>query len=254
VRINAYGATQFRHAIASAQGKGLLTVAKNDRTTVQENRNEELASVALDLFAERGFAGASIKQIARKANVNPALIYYYYKDKADLFRAAIVHAVSLAHQKYLQLLVKHDDPMGRIHAWLESNVVVAQRIRSLVKIMLDYSGGGTRNRGIDTAIREFYELERMILVESIRRGISDGVFRPTDVDRLAALISIHLDGVMVASSIRENFDMNAAIVDVKRLLTRYLGLDDDAAGEKAPADSRRQKPRSLVRPRAKKRV
>jgi hypothetical protein len=162
--------------------------------------------------------------------------------------------VSLAHQKYLQLLVKHDDPMGRIHAWLESNVVVAQRIRSLVKIMLDYSGGGTRNRGIDTAIREFYELERMILVESMRRGISDGVFRPTDVDRLAALISIHLDGVMVASSIRENFDMNAAIVDVKRLLTRYLGLDDAAAGEKAPADSRRQKPRSLVRPRTKKRV
>ncbi|MDB6082609.1 MAG: uncharacterized protein JWN43_490, partial [Gammaproteobacteria bacterium] len=110
----------------------MKSAARRNPAPVPESRNEELASVALDLFAERGFAGASIKQIARKANVNPALIYYYYKDKADLFRAAIVHAVSLAHQKYLQLLDNHDDPMGRIHAWLESNVVVAQRIRSLV--------------------------------------------------------------------------------------------------------------------------
>ena len=166
---------------------------KRDRNARRENRHAELASVALDLFAERGFSGISIKEIAGKAGINPALIYYYYKDKADLFRAAIAQAVSVAHQQYLQLRLKNDDPMGRIHAWLESNVVLAQRIRSLVKIMLDYSTAGMRNRGIDTAIREFYELERMILVESIRRGISEGVFAPTDADRLASMISVYLD-------------------------------------------------------------
>jgi hypothetical protein len=66
--------------------------------------------------------------------------------------------------------------------------------RSLVKLMLDYSSSGVRNRGIDTAIRGFYELERMILHESIRRAIRDGILRATDVDRLAALICVHLDG------------------------------------------------------------
>ena len=158
-----------------------------------EKRNEELASIALVLFAEHGFFGVSIKQIARKAGINPALIYYYYKDKEDLFRAAIVHAVSSAHRQYLQMLSEHDDPMGRIHAWLQCNVVAAQRIRCMVKIMLDYSGSRVRNRGIDLAIREFYELERMILAANIRSGIREGVFRPTDVERLAALISVHLD-------------------------------------------------------------
>jgi AcrR family transcriptional regulator len=201
---------------------------KNDRSAKRENRHSELTSVALDLFAERGFSGISIKDIAKKAGINPALIYYYYKDKADLFRAAIAQAVSLAHQQYLQLRLQNDDPMGRIHAWLESNVVLAQRIRSLVKIMLDYSSAGMRNRGIDTAIREFYELERMILVESIRRGISEGVFAHTDADRLAAMISVYLDGVMVASSIRKVFDMDEAIANVKGLLMRYLQPEDRA--------------------------
>jgi AcrR family transcriptional regulator len=202
---------------------------KKARSVKRENRHSELTAVALDLFAQRGFSGISIKDIAKKAGVNPALIYYYYKDKADLFRAAIAQAVSVAHQQYLLLRLRNDDPMGRIHAWLESNVVLAQRIRSLVKIMLDYSSAGMRNRGIDTAIREFYELERMILVESIRRGISEGAFAPTDAERLAAMISVYLDGVMVASSIREVFDMDEAIGNVKGLLMRYLQPVDLAA-------------------------
>jgi TetR/AcrR family transcriptional regulator len=208
-------------------------MAQNERRPAQESRNRDLASAALDLFAERGFAAVSIKEIARKAEINPALIYYYYKDKADLFRAAISHAVSLAHEHYLQLRLNYDDPMGRIHAWLESNVAVAQRIRNLVKIMLDYSSSTVRIRRVDAAIKEFYELERMILVESIRRGIRDGAFRATDADALAALISVHLDGVMVASSIREHFDMNAAIGRVKSLLNLYLGLNEP--GRKAAA-------------------
>ena len=198
-------------------------MAKRVRTPIQDRRNGELASIALDLFAQHGLFGVTIKQIAHKAGVNPALIYYYYNDKADLFRAAIVHAVSSAHEHYLRLVSKHDDPLGRIHAWLESNVVAAQRIRCLVKIMLDYSSSTLRNRGIDRAIREFYELERKILVENIRRGISEKVFCATNAEQLAALISVHLDGVMVAASIRAKFDMDAAIDDLKAMLTRYVG-------------------------------
>lgn len=193
------------------------------RTRIQNRRNGELASIALDLFARHGFAGVSIKQIAHKAQVNPALIYYYYENKADLFRAAIVHAVSGAHEQYLRLLSKYDDPLGRIHAWLESNVVVAQRIRRLMKIMLDYSSSTLRNAGIDRAIREFYALERKILVENIRCGVREKVFYATDAERLAAIISVHLDGVMVAASIHAKFDMDAAIGDLKEMLTRYVG-------------------------------
>jgi AcrR family transcriptional regulator len=227
---------------------------KKHRSTKREDRHSALASVALDLFAERGFSGISIKDIAKKAGINPALIYYYFKDKADLFRAAIAQAVSAAHQQYLQLRLKNDDPMGRIHAWLESNVVLAQRIRSLVKIMLDYSSAGVRNRGIDTAIREFYELERLILVESIRRGISEGVFAPTDADRLTAMISVYLDGVMVASSIRTAFDMDEAMANLKGLLMRYLHPEEWTPIRKAVAAGGRRKLGLIERKNDKRRA
>ncbi len=39
------------------------------------DRREELAAVALDLFAERNFAAVTIKDIASALGVNTALIY-----------------------------------------------------------------------------------------------------------------------------------------------------------------------------------
>jgi len=48
------------------------------------------------------------------------------------------------------------------------------------------------------------------------------VFRATDADRLAALIAVHLDGVMVAASIRATFDWMRDRRP-QEMLTRYLG-------------------------------
>jgi AcrR family transcriptional regulator len=208
-----------------------VPVPKQKRSLKQESRREYFASIALDLFAERGYFATSIKDIARKTQRNSALVYYYYDDKADLFRAAIEHAVSIAHRQYLKLPLKNDDPLGRIHAWLNINVTLVKRMRSMIKIMLDYSSAGIRNRNIDKAIREFYELERTILTESIRQGVRDGVFRKTNAERLATLISVHLDGMTVASSIRE-VDIKSALSTLKELIDLYLTPADNKTRRK----------------------
>ncbi len=41
------------------------------------------------LFARQGFAATTIKQIGAEAGVNPALIYYYFPDKARLYHAVL---------------------------------------------------------------------------------------------------------------------------------------------------------------------
>jgi hypothetical protein len=57
---------------------------------------------------------------------------------------------------------------------------------------------------------------------------------------LAALISVHLDGVTVASSIRAKFDMDAAIGDIKGLLIRYLGAGEAVAQRGRPFAGKRK--------------
>lgn len=55
-----------------------------------------LLHAALQLFAEKGFAKTSTREIAQAANVNIASIKYYFGDKAGLYRAAFVEPLGCA--------------------------------------------------------------------------------------------------------------------------------------------------------------
>ena len=49
---------------------------------------EKILLIALELFAELGFERATVRQIAKKAQVNVSAISYYFGDKVGLYRAA----------------------------------------------------------------------------------------------------------------------------------------------------------------------
>lgn len=48
-----------------------------------------ILDAARDLFAQHGYAGTSIRQIAAAAEVDPALVHHYFGPKESLFRAAL---------------------------------------------------------------------------------------------------------------------------------------------------------------------
>ena len=50
---------------------------------------EDILVAAREVFAERGFDGATMRGVARSAGVDPALIYHYFGSKQQLFVAAM---------------------------------------------------------------------------------------------------------------------------------------------------------------------
>ena len=54
-----------------------------------------LAAAAVE-FAERGFAGARVDRIARRARVNKAMLYYHFKSKQGLYRTLLRQIFTLA--------------------------------------------------------------------------------------------------------------------------------------------------------------
>jgi TetR/AcrR family transcriptional regulator len=59
------------------------------RTHDADITREMLLRAATTAFAEHGFAGARVDDIAARAGVNKALIYAYYGDKEGLYRAVL---------------------------------------------------------------------------------------------------------------------------------------------------------------------
>jgi AcrR family transcriptional regulator len=48
-----------------------------------------LLDVAVNCFAQHGVAGTTLREIAREAGVNPALVHYYFGDKTQLLQAVM---------------------------------------------------------------------------------------------------------------------------------------------------------------------
>src|SRR5215471_2667911 len=75
-----------------------------------EKTRAAILKAALEEFSHEGVAGARTDEIARRAGVNKALIYYYFKDKEGLYAAVLEQVFSGLHQKVGSVLERTDLP------------------------------------------------------------------------------------------------------------------------------------------------
>jgi len=59
-----------------------------DRTT-----HDKIIEVAIETFAEHGYAGTSMREIADKLGITKAALYYHFPGKEEIFSACIEHSV-----------------------------------------------------------------------------------------------------------------------------------------------------------------
>jgi AcrR family transcriptional regulator len=64
-------------------------MARTGRRPGNQDTREAILAAAREAFAERGFDGASIRQIATSAGVDPALVHHYFGAKDQLFLATM---------------------------------------------------------------------------------------------------------------------------------------------------------------------
>lgn len=60
----------------------------------KEARPGDIIAAALSVFTEKGFAGARMEEIARRAGVSKGTLYLYFATKEDMFRAVVREVVA----------------------------------------------------------------------------------------------------------------------------------------------------------------
>src|SRR4051812_33537983 len=68
--------------MATAQTSGL-------RERKKQQTRQLIAETARKLFAERGFEGATVAEVAREAEVSEATVFNYFPTKEDLFYSGL---------------------------------------------------------------------------------------------------------------------------------------------------------------------
>jgi len=65
------------------------TAARRGRRRGSAASRDEILDAAKQLFAEHGFEGTSLRQVARAAGVDPAMIHHFFNGKDELFALSV---------------------------------------------------------------------------------------------------------------------------------------------------------------------
>jgi TetR/AcrR family transcriptional regulator len=109
-----------------------MTVAARPNTISPERNpgrtRARILSAALKEFAAKGFAGARVDTIARRANINKRMLYHYFGNKEKLFRAVLRQKIA-ERRAWAENL--SSDPAERLPFWFKTACDDADWIRLL---------------------------------------------------------------------------------------------------------------------------
>jgi AcrR family transcriptional regulator len=145
-----------------------------------------ILDAALDLFADKGFFGTSLRDVAKAVGVRESALYNYFPSKDALFEALIVHD---HHGKAERLSSLTDAPITDVRALLEQVAVsalenfVTPRQEKMFRILL--SDGIRLARDGRINLYERLSDGRGRLQDLMRRLSAEGWLRPGNPRTLA---------------------------------------------------------------------
>jgi AcrR family transcriptional regulator len=108
-----------------------------------------ILAAALHEFAARGFAGARVDTIARRAGTNKRMLYHYFTDKAGLFRAVLHHKM-VERMEIFSTQVPESKPEAVVPVWFTQNCKDVEWVRLLawesLQATKDYVSNETERR------------------------------------------------------------------------------------------------------------
>lgn len=147
------------------------------------DKEKRIVNAATKLFAERGYQGTTIDEIAREANIAKGTVYLYFKDKQELFRH-ICRMLSYEHEKNQLKIHEYKEWVDRLRQYILLQIKFFQENAYLARISVK------EIHGLDKEVADifFRALDRHInlLASIVRGGTKDGVFAPVD-ERKAAV-------------------------------------------------------------------
>src|SRR5712691_4530806 len=103
------------------------------RARVSPDRILDAAAVE---FAERGFGGARVDRIARRARVNKAMLYYHFRSKQGLYRALLRRTFTLAADRMRTIAAGDAAPADKIDHIIAGFAELIREQRHVPAIML----------------------------------------------------------------------------------------------------------------------
>ncbi|MEW5735368.1 MAG: TetR/AcrR family transcriptional regulator [Thermodesulfobacteriota bacterium] len=148
----------------------------------QQNRQEQtigkIVDAATRLFAESGYAGASVDEIARAAGVNKATIYYHVGDKDKLYQSVLHDVIGSTVQNVVGNLSENQTPEEKLTTYIRGVAETVERYPPLPPVMM--RAVETGGQGLSQEVAADLVMIFGILLGILEEGVSRGAFIQTN--------------------------------------------------------------------------
>jgi TetR/AcrR family transcriptional regulator len=153
-------------------------VARTIDPLQSEAARVQILGAAAAVFAEEGFAGARVDQIARRASINKAMLYYRLGDKRALYQAVLLHFLTPAWEEIERGVRRAGSGAEGLRALIRSVVAMAASSPHFPRLMLRElaTGGANLPEPVLEGMARIARLTKM----SLEGGRREGSFRKAD--------------------------------------------------------------------------
>jgi AcrR family transcriptional regulator len=136
----------------------------------------EILHVAEKLFAEEGFDGVSVREIAKLAHINVAMISYYFGSKEKLLESIVLHRIGSMGLRLENLLNEDIAPISKMDEIIKFYIIQVNANKHIHQIIQNEIANKKREINFES----FTELKKnnLKLLESIvKEGQEKGQFK-----------------------------------------------------------------------------
>lgn len=178
-----------------------------------EDRQAQLLEIAGRLFAQRGFKGTSLRDIADEAQITKAALYYHFPNKEAMYDRIVLHGLEILLDSVMNATAREQTATGKVRAFMLTTADYYTRNRDAwitgSNAFHTTEESDARVKGL--VLRDQYEKH---LRHCIQQGMASGEFRAVDAAIAGRLLlsSINsmsrwhkVDGPMSAQDVVEQF-------------------------------------------------
>ncbi|HXZ79386.1 MAG TPA: TetR/AcrR family transcriptional regulator [Terriglobales bacterium] len=152
-----------------------------------ERRLGEILEHATNIFHEKGYEGASMRDLSRASGMSLAGLYYYFESKERLLYLIQKHTFETVLQQIRTRLRSVEDPQERVRAFVENHLEYFLKNEKAMKVLSheDEALKGELGAQVRHLKREYYRL-CLQLVDDLRERWPESI-APGITSRIAVL-------------------------------------------------------------------
>ena len=172
--------------------------AKERREREREQRKSQILDTARALLLEKGMNATSINQIAKRSELSVGAIYFYFKDKEELFAALQVEGLELLRQAISKAVGSKMPPEKKIRSIASAYLQFSEEHKNYFDIINYFltSPETIFSEKLKKEIDEHGNASINTLTLAIREGMACGKFKAVDPRRQAIILWSAFNGMI----------------------------------------------------------